>query len=1489
AGNAATVADFDSLTDPSNAVDTSAPSIAADALSLATQDIAGDAKTDNLKQGDKVVLTIALGEAADGFVGLPTTGSTNDTAILVNAVGVSADWSTSGNNLILTYTVTASQNGAITIDEAALKTALGSSITDKAGNAATVADFDSLTDPSNAVDTSAPSIVANALSVTTRDSGGSTKSTTLQAGDKVVLTIDLGEAADNLVGLPETEDSSVILINGEAKTASWSTDNNSLALTYELTAGDSGPITIDEEALKTILEESGITDLAGNAATVAEFNNLTDPSNTVDTSGPNIGANALSVTTQNSTGAAKSANLKEGDKVVLTIALGEAASVLSGLPTSDDTSVIKVGGAAKTASWSISGNNLILTYTVGASDSGAITVDEAALKTALGTNIKDAAGNAATVATFNNLTDPSNVVDNTGPSIGATALSLATQDSTGSAKSANLKEGDKVVLTIDLGEAASGLTGLPTSDDSSVIEVGGAAKTASWSTSGNNLTLTYTVGASDSGAITVDEAALKTALGSNIKDAAGNTATIATFNNLSDPGNAVDTSAPSIGATALSLETQNGAGDAKSVNLKEGDKVVLTIDLGEDASGLTGLPADDVSTVIQVGGAGKSASWSTSGNNLTLTYTVGANDSGAITVDEAALKTALGSSITDKAGNAATVADFTTLTDPSNEVDNTGPTLQSSNPADDGTVSYKGKLTFTFNEEVQLGSAGTIQIKALDGATDVTIDLANLGAHSVTLSSNKKTLTVDPSSNLEVGKQYAVRIDNTVITDLAGNAYAGIADDSTLNFTTTNPPPPPVPATIDLRTIEGISSPDVTIKLFDASNNLIGTTTADGQGYWVLENISQFDGTFEGSVTATDANGNVSSPTPVSETANSNAPSAPIVLTANASGLSGTGQPSTIVYLHTTAQKDLYDTQHQYDYSYRTLVDEVGQWFIDSSQFPGGEIDGFTGYVTLKGMGGPSSEFTFIPSIDGQAPDAPVLDTANAAGLSGTTEANITITLFDANDEMVTETQSNQDGHWSIAASALPGGTSNGFVGKLKAKDAAGNVSLATTVSAIDGLAPNEPVLQLVGASGISGLAEANATIELLDANSQVVASTQANGSGQWSIAAASFPGGTATGFVGSVTAKDAAGNVSDPRTVSVVEDTTPPEPAQLSVANAAGLSGSAEAYATVFLYNTSDQEIASTNADASGQWHMAANTIAGGLSDGFEGSIKVRDLGGNVSDATAVTAVDAQAPTVTITDDASGTAYGVVTYTFSFSESVGTSFTLEDITVSSGFTASQLTKVDDSTYTVEVTPSTASGSGNLVVGVRSGGVSDAAGNALAQAAQADAQPYLIQKAGDEVIDLGSHGQLILGLQVEGNWYYVLDRGPDPDGVLDFADRISMDDLLAAGLNSGTFNGVQLQLPSLGLQGAATEGAKPGTAVSSPSETNSTYDGLLAIWDAYNGSSLETFLDPSWPWPAPGQYWSSTTIDGSPTYLNQWGQVWSSDGASQYYAVLQVM
>lgn len=96
----------------------------------------------------------------------------------------------------------------------------------------------------------------------------------------------------------------------------------------------------------------------------------------------------------------------------------------------------------------------------------------------------------------------------------------------------------------------------------------------------------------------------------------------------------------------------------------------------------------------------------------------------------------------------------------------------------------------------------------------------------------------------------------------------------------------------------------------------------------------------------------------------------------------------------------------------------------------------------------------------------------------------------------------------------------------------------------------------------------------------------------------------------------------------------------------------------------------------------------------------------------TSSTAPDTVAPTLTISDNTAGAdASGPVTFTFAFSESVGTSFTANSVSVTGGGKGAFTMAANALSATLVVSPPANSYSGTLQVAVAAGAYSDAAGN----------------------------------------------------------------------------------------------------------------------------------------------------------------------------------
>ena len=136
--------------------------------------------------------------------------------------------------------------------------------------------------------------------------------------------------------------------------------------------------------------------------------------------------------------------------------------------------------------------------------------------------------------------------------------------------------------------------------------------------------------------------------------------------------------------------------------------------------------------------------------------------------------------ITDLAGNPyvgindSNTLNFTTV--PSN------PLLIGSIPWDDNLeFSVDRDIVLGFDEVVKAGS-GNITITNESDPTDSRVISINDTAQ--VLFDDFGNAIINPATDLIPYTEYSVQIDSNAITDLAGNAYAGISDNTSLNFTT---------------------------------------------------------------------------------------------------------------------------------------------------------------------------------------------------------------------------------------------------------------------------------------------------------------------------------------------------------------------------------------------------------------------------------------------------------------------------------------------------------------------------------------------------------------------------------------------------------------------------------------------------------------------------------------------------------------------------------
>ncbi|MGF6346190.1 Ig-like domain-containing protein [Variovorax sp. W2I14] len=120
-------------------------------------------------------------------------------------------------------------------------------------------------------------------------------------------------------------------------------------------------------------------------------------------------------------------------------------------------------------------------------------------------------------------------------------------------------------------------------------------------------------------------------------------------------------------------------------------------------------------------------------------------------------------------------------------VDTAGPVLKTASPAAGRMgVNFDTSIVLSFNEAIRLG-AGNIVLHKADGSVVETFNAASPAAR-MQLAFN--VLTIVPTTKLTADTGYYVTVDANAITDPVGNAFAGIADATKLNFMTAGAPTP---------------------------------------------------------------------------------------------------------------------------------------------------------------------------------------------------------------------------------------------------------------------------------------------------------------------------------------------------------------------------------------------------------------------------------------------------------------------------------------------------------------------------------------------------------------------------------------------------------------------------------------------------------------------------------------------------------------------------
>ncbi|PAU80450.1 hypothetical protein CK501_08365 [Halovibrio salipaludis] len=134
---------------------------------------------------------------------------------------------------------------------------------------------------------------------------------------------------------------------------------------------------------------------------------------------------------------------------------------------------------------------------------------------------------------------------------------------------------------------------------------------------------------------------------------------------------------------------------------------------------------------------------------------------------------------TDDAGNTSNLSSALAIT-----IDATAPTVSSLTPANDATdIALGSNLEMVFSEDV-IAQSGDITI--LRSADDSVFEEFPVTDGNVS-GSGTDTITITPSSDLEIGTGYYVNLDNGALADAVGNAYSGINNSTAWSFSTETP------------------------------------------------------------------------------------------------------------------------------------------------------------------------------------------------------------------------------------------------------------------------------------------------------------------------------------------------------------------------------------------------------------------------------------------------------------------------------------------------------------------------------------------------------------------------------------------------------------------------------------------------------------------------------------------------------------------------------
>ena len=535
---------------------------------------------------------------------------------------------------------------------------------------------------------------------------------------------------------------------------------------------------------------------------------------------------------------------------------------------------------------------------------------------------------------------------------------------------------------------------------------------------------------------------------------------------------------------------------------------------------------------------------------------------------------------------------------------------------------------------VNVAVSGALPLLAVGGSgVNELVDASLLGATTVTLPTTVST-PQNLSNNLDA------RFVGTVVqTDLLDVNLLATADGvSNIYFaagTTSEVTAPTVTGVTGNSTagyeVKGTADANTTVEIRNAGGTVIGTGTADGTGAFTVTIPAGEAGANETlTAVAKNASGTESTPTTFQTPADPNTPVAtPIVETVTGSTtkgyeVKGTAEVGTTIEVRDAAGTVLGTATTGTDGKYTVTLD------------PGTATANQTLSVVAKNASGTESQpATATTPADVTAPTVDNITGNSGSGyeITGTADPNTTIEVRDPSGAVIGTGTSDANGDFTVT---LPTGTTNpGDTLTVIGKDNAGNESQPTEVLVPADATVTAPTVTGVTGNSVAGYqvtgtADPNATIEIRDADGNVIATGTADGTGSFAV---NLPAGTANANETlTALAKDPAGNTSTPTTFQTPADevVAPPSVDKVTGNTTQGyqVTGTAELGTTIEVRATDGTVLGTATTGPTGQYTV---TLASGKATAKQtvNVVAKNDTGLESQPTTAMTPADVTTPTI--------------------------------------------------------------------------------------------------------------------------------------------------------------------------------------------------------------------------------------------------------------------